>query len=94
LGFGAWLARASITEGMVTRASLELVKQTTQEDLERGRVYPALRHIRTISQHIATAVMEQAFDEGAATIERPPGSLFDYVAKHLWTPTYPIYTKQ
>ena len=94
LGFGAWLARSPITDGMVTRASLELVKQTTGEDLERGRVYPALRHIRALSQAIATAVMEQAFDEGVATIERPAGALVDYVRKHVWTPAYPVYTKE
>jgi hypothetical protein len=37
--------------------------------------------------------MEQAFDDGLATIERPPGPLLDYVRKHQWAPSYPIYTK-
>lgn len=92
LGFGAWLARSRISQAMVTVAAAELARQTRAEDLERGRVFPPLGSIRSISAHIAAAVLEQAFKEGLAQIERPEGALLDYVQRRMWEPTYVNYT--
>lgn len=94
LGFGAWLGRSRISNSMVTAAAAELAHQTRQEDLDRGRVFPPLNNIRTISAHIAAAVLEQSFKEGLAQIERPEGALVDYVKRRMWEPHYINYTAQ
>jgi malate dehydrogenase (oxaloacetate-decarboxylating)(NADP+) len=93
IGLGAWLAHSFVSDGMVTRAAAELVAHTTDEDLDRGRVYPALTEIRTITQHIAAAVMDQAFKEGLTTMERPKGDLIKYIQGHQYVPGYPLYSK-
>eukprot|EP01128_Nolandella_sp_AFSM9_P004093 TRINITY_DN178_c0_g6_i1.p1 TRINITY_DN178_c0_g6~~TRINITY_DN178_c0_g6_i1.p1 ORF type:complete len:588 (+),score=129.79 TRINITY_DN178_c0_g6_i1:101-1864(+) len=93
LGFGAFLARSTITPGMVTAASAALVDITSAEDLHRGRVYPQLSEIREISAHIAAAVMEQAYVEGVSRKPRPTIPLIDHVKARMYSPGYPVYSQ-
>jgi len=93
LGFGAWLVRSKVSSGMVTAAAASLASQTTQADLDLGRVYPPIQNIRDISATIAVTVMEQAFKEGLARIERPKGDLLSLVKEKMYSPTYKIYVE-
>jgi len=95
LGFGAYLARAkSISDGMVTAAAAALASLVTNADLEKGRVYPELKNIRSISCDVALAVMEQAMREGLSTFKKPIGDLREYIEKHQYVPKYVSYASQ
>ena len=57
------------------------------DELEKGLLYPPRDRLREVSQHVATAVAEQIFDEGHARVERP-ADLATFVASKMWTPAY------
>lgn len=72
LGFGSVLCRATkVTDGMISAAARALASCVTEEEKSEGRIYPRINRIRDISAEVATKVIEQAFEEGVAQIERP-----------------------
>ncbi len=79
-----------VTDHMFSRAARALAEATSQSDLDLGRLFPSLQRIREVSLKIATAVAEEAFDEGLATVERPP-ELARLVEAAMWRPRYPTY---
>jgi len=88
LGFGAWLCQSKkVSSSMITVAAMTLAGLTAPEDLEEGNMYPKLTKIREISAAIATAVIEQAYAEGLATIERP-SDILSFVKSKMWHPSY------
>ena len=61
LGLGAILARASsVTDSMVEAASLGLANALTNDEIADDLIYPRIEHIRDISAHIATSVIQAA----------------------------------
>jgi len=88
LGFGAWLAQArEVSDGMLIAATLTLSSCVTPDDIALGRIYPAIERIREISAKIAAKVIEVAFAEGLACVERPQDVL-RYVQEHMYDPVY------
>lgn len=72
LGLGAVFSRAEwMPTGMFLTAARELAKTVTDEDLERGSLYPALSKVREVSLKIGVAVAEYAYSHGIARAERP-----------------------
>ena len=72
VGLGALVCESSqVTNGMFLTAARTLAGLVTDEDLAVGRVYPALTRIREVSLKIATAVVQEAFDDGLARVPRP-----------------------
>jgi len=91
LGFGAWLCRSKeVSDGMIAVAAASLADQVSQDELDRGQIYPPLENIRDISAKIATAVIEQAFAEGHARIQRPK-DILTTVQKNMYQPSYLDY---
>lgn len=91
VGLGVIASRARrVTERMFARAARSLAEQTSQADLDVGRIYPSLTLIRQVSAHIAAAVAEVAFDEGLAGVARPD-DLLALVTQSMWTPSYESY---
>ena len=71
VGLGALVAGAdSISDGMFTAAATALADSVTEDDLERGQLYPAIGRLREVTQRIAVAVVGQAMAESA----RPDGA--------------------
>ena len=67
LGFGAILAEASeVTDGMVLAAAYALAEFVKRSDLAQGNVYPSVERMREVAEHVATRVIERAFDDGVA----------------------------
>lgn len=64
-----------------------LVSSSTLMSHPQGRIYPALDRIREISTKIAVAVMEVAFEEKVAGIDRP-ADLTQYVKARSYVPLY------
>eukprot|EP01127_Copromyxa_protea_P013573 TRINITY_DN3678_c0_g4_i1.p1 TRINITY_DN3678_c0_g4~~TRINITY_DN3678_c0_g4_i1.p1 ORF type:complete len:535 (-),score=146.30 TRINITY_DN3678_c0_g4_i1:59-1663(-) len=88
LGFGSWLCQATKVSGaMVTASAMTLASLVTPENLSLGNIYPDLTRIREISVDIATAVIEQAFKENLANIEKP-ADIKAFVKENMWKPHY------
>lgn len=91
VGLGALVSQSrSVTDGMFLAAAYTLADAVAPEDLEVGRVYPALTRIREVSARIATAVAELAWREGLT--DRPrPGNLAQDVCARMFNPVYTSY---
>ena len=72
VGLGALVAGArEVTDGMFTAAASALAESLTDEELERGQLYPEVSRLREVTRRVAVAVLEQARTEGVAP---PAGS--------------------
>lgn len=91
VGLGALVAESrEVTDGMFLTAARTLAGRVSAEDLELGRVFPALGKIREVSLAIATAVAAQAYREGLA--QRPqPADLEADIRGRMFQPVYRDY---
>jgi len=91
VGLGVIVSRSrEVTNEMFLAAAHSLANQVTDSDLERGRVYPPLSHIRNVSALIALEVAKIAWSEGLAGREEPEDILAD-IREHMYLPVYPHY---
>jgi malate dehydrogenase (oxaloacetate-decarboxylating) len=90
LGLGSLLSGArEISDEMISVCAHALADSVTNEELERGLMYPSVDRLREVSAYIATAVIEEAAAEGR--IDAPDGDVFKYVCDAMWEPRYPEY---
>lgn len=88
LGKAASFVKAkTMPSGMFLAASRELAKLVSEEDLEKGSLYPSLNDIRPISEAIAVAVAEYAYKHGIAQSERP-ADLAQAIKASMYFPQY------
>ncbi|HQW03449.1 MAG TPA: malic enzyme-like NAD(P)-binding protein, partial [Saprospiraceae bacterium] len=88
VGLGAVVSQAKfIKDEIFLTAARTLAHIVSQEDIDRGSLYPPLRDIRKISWEIATAVAERVFDEGIARAERP-ADLKQSIKEYMFDPRY------
>ncbi|EFA83632.1 NADP-dependent malate dehydrogenase [Heterostelium album PN500] len=72
LGLGAFLCQSlRVTDEMINTAAKTLASNVDDAEVITGKIYPGLSKIREISVQIATNVIEKAFEQGIATIQRP-----------------------
>jgi malate dehydrogenase (oxaloacetate-decarboxylating)(NADP+) len=72
IGLGALVAGARhITDAMFLLAARTLAQHVQQADLNHGALYPRLPAIRAISRAIGTAIAEEAYRTGLATVPKP-----------------------
>ena len=65
LGLGTILSQASrVTDAMILTASKSLANCVTEEEFDRGLLYPDISRIRAVSLEIARDVMRTAQEEG------------------------------
>jgi malate dehydrogenase (oxaloacetate-decarboxylating) len=90
LGFGAILSDASeVTDGMVLAASYALAEYVREHHLAKGLVYPPVAEMPEVSQHVATRVVEQAFDDGVARTKKTTRTrAAEHVRAKFWRPRY------
>ena len=86
LAFGA----KRVTSRMFLKAARRLAASTAEEDLEAGRIYPALTRIREVSATIAEAVAQEAFASGLTT-EPEPANVGTAVRERMFEPHYRQY---
>ena len=78
-----------VTDRMLLAAARALAAEVTETDLAEGRIYPRLARIREVSLKIASAVANEAYDQGLAAPPRPPN-----IASHIRTQVFvPRYTE-
>lgn len=81
---------ARVTDEMFFAAAKALAQRVTENDLAVGRVYPPLSDIRKVSEAIAVAVANIAYNRGLASHERP-ADLHADVRSHMYQPEYESY---
>jgi len=91
VGLGALVCASSqVTDSMFLTAARTLASLVEQEDLNMGRIYPALNRIREVSIRIATAVVEEAYNKGLARANRPDDIEAD-IRSRVFEPSYRDY---
>ncbi|XP_078431908.1 NADP-dependent malic enzyme-like isoform X2 [Wolffia australiana] len=90
-GFGLGLLISGATrvhDDMLLAASEALAKQTKQENLNQGLIFPPFSNIRQISSHIAADVAAKAYELGLATRHPRPVNLVKFAESCMYDPTY------
>ena len=91
VGLGALVCESSqVTDGMFLTAARTLASMVKQDDLDVGRIYPALNRIREVSIRIAVAVVEEAHRDGLARAKMPEDIEAD-IRSRIFDPTYAPY---
>ncbi|KAF5187764.1 Nad-dependent malic enzyme [Thalictrum thalictroides] len=99
IGLGALLSGARhITDGMLQAASECLASYMTDEEIQRGILYPSISSIRHITTEVGAAVLRAAVAEELAEGHGDVGpkelmhmseeETVEYVARNMWFPVY------
>ncbi|XP_057976495.1 NADP-dependent malic enzyme isoform X2 [Malania oleifera] len=90
-GFGLGLIISGairVHDDMLLAASETLAKQVTQENFDKGLIYPPFTNIRKISAHIAASVAAKVYELGLATRLPQPENLVEYAESCMYSPMY------
>jgi malate dehydrogenase (oxaloacetate-decarboxylating)(NADP+) len=68
-----------------------LSKQVNDADIEAGRLYPPMKHIRDVSIKIACEISEYLYRNGKATTYPVPRNLEEYIRKLTYDTSYTSY---
>ncbi|AES80100.1 putative malate dehydrogenase (decarboxylating) [Medicago truncatula] len=99
IGLGSLLSGAHhITDGMLQAASECLASYMTEEDIQKGILYPSIDCIRNVTAEVGAAVLRAAIAEGLAEGHGGVGSkelehmseddTVEYVRGNMWYPEY------
>jgi len=89
LAMGILLTGAQrVTQNMFYVAAKTLAGQVTQQDLDKGTVYPPLKDIHKVSAHIAASVGHESYMSKLATYLPEPDDLFKFVANSMYSTDY------
>ncbi|THU60701.1 hypothetical protein C4D60_Mb07t15540 [Musa balbisiana] len=92
LGLGLVISGAiRVHNEMLLAASEALAQQVTQENFDKGLIYPPFKSIRKISAHIAANVAAKVYELGLATRLPRPENLVKYAESCMYTPAYRSY---
>ncbi|OAY36607.1 NADP-dependent malic enzyme [Manihot esculenta] len=93
-GFGLGLIMSGtirVHDDMLLAASQALAAQVTQENFDKGLIYPPFSNIRKISAQIAANVAAKAYELGLATRLPQPKDLVKYAESCMYSPAYRNY---
>ncbi|KAJ3702286.1 hypothetical protein LUZ61_005991 [Rhynchospora tenuis] len=92
LGLGLVISGAiRVHEDMLLAASEALADQVTQENFDKGLIFPPFKNIRKISAHIAAKVAAKVYDLGLASRLPRPDDLVKYAESCMYSPAYRNY---
>ncbi|KAK6124686.1 hypothetical protein DH2020_041569 [Rehmannia glutinosa] len=92
LGLGLIVSGAiRVHDDMLLAASEALAAEVSQENLDKGLIYPPFSNIRKISAQIAARVAAKAYELGLATRLPPPENLVEYAESCMYSPNYRSY---
>eukprot|EP01116_Phalansterium_solitarium_P022462 TRINITY_DN7431_c0_g1_i1.p1 TRINITY_DN7431_c0_g1~~TRINITY_DN7431_c0_g1_i1.p1 ORF type:complete len:595 (-),score=135.40 TRINITY_DN7431_c0_g1_i1:226-2010(-) len=82
----------TIPSSMFSKAAETLANCVSDEELEKGLVYPDISNIRSVSLKVAVEVARLAYAKGLAT-KFPPESvdLETFIQRHMYQPQYSSY---
>ncbi|MEO6133236.1 MAG: NAD-dependent malic enzyme [Saprospiraceae bacterium] len=88
IGLGVVMTKAkTVQDSLFLTAAKTLANIVSQEDIDRGSVYPPLKDIRNISLEIAHAVAEKIYDSDLARLPGPQ-NLKEQIAAYMYDPRY------
>ncbi|XP_022731578.1 NADP-dependent malic enzyme [Durio zibethinus] len=90
-GFGLGLVISGairVHDDMLLAASEALAKQVSEENYDKGLIYPPFSNIRKISANIAANVAAKAYELGVATRLPRPVNLLKYAESCMYSPVY------
>ncbi|XP_028201991.1 NADP-dependent malic enzyme-like [Glycine soja] len=93
-GFGLGLIMSGTTrvhDDLLWAASEALAAQVSQENFDKGLIYPPFTNIRKTSAHIAANVAAKAYELGLATRLPQPKDLVKFAESCMYTPAYRSY---
>ncbi|XP_042403081.1 NADP-dependent malic enzyme-like isoform X1 [Zingiber officinale] len=93
-GFGLGLIISGairVRDEMLLAASESLAQQVTQENLDKGLIYPPFKNIRQISAQIAANVAAKVYELGLASRLPRPKNLLEHAESCMYMPTYRSY---
>ncbi|KAK6944918.1 Malic enzyme, N-terminal domain [Dillenia turbinata] len=93
-GFGMGVVMSGtirVHDDMLLAASEALANQVTQENFDKGLIYPPFTNIRKISANIAAKVAAKAYELGLATRLPRPENLVKYAESCMYSPIYRNY---
>ncbi|KAL1349381.1 NADP-dependent malic enzyme-like [Arachis stenosperma] len=96
-GFGLGLIMSGtirVHDDLLLAASEALAAQVSEENFEKGLIYPPFTNIRKISAHIAASVAAKAYELGLATRLPQPKDLVKFAESCMYTPAYRSYRQQ
>jgi len=76
-----------VTDEMFAAAARALAMEVSEEDLDKGRIFPSLERIREVSLAIATAVAKVAYEQKLATLPEPE-DIRAYIEGEIFEPVY------
>jgi malate dehydrogenase (oxaloacetate-decarboxylating)(NADP+) len=79
-----------VTDEMFLVAARVLANESTDADLNEGRIYPPLNRIREVSLAIAVATAELAYKQGFARAPKP-ADLRSHIKAQMFEPSYRSY---
>ena len=96
IALGAFLSQGNVvSDHMLMAAAEALPSLITDEELEKGRVFPSMENIKSISAHVACEVIKAAADEGHVNntfllraLGKGEEELKKYVQRHMYKPEY------
>ena len=91
LGLGATLCGSKkITDRMLYIAAAALAEFVSEEQLKTGKVFPNVQDIRSVSKHVACAVIREAFENDLTTrmTKKNLENLEEYVGSKMYNPVY------
>ncbi|KAL0921020.1 hypothetical protein M5K25_008046 [Dendrobium thyrsiflorum] len=92
IGLGLVISGAiRVHDEMLLAASEALAQQVTQENLDKGLIYPPFKNIRKISAQIAANVAAKAYELGLASHLPRPADLVKYAESCMYSPVYRSY---
>jgi malate dehydrogenase (oxaloacetate-decarboxylating)(NADP+) len=80
-----------VTDEMFMVAARTLASRVGQESLEKGLIFPSLSEIREVSARIATAVAEEAYSKGLASLDPKPKDMLQHMRELQFQPIYKIF---
>ena len=88
IGLGVLYSHASrVNDRMFLEAARVLSDCISEEELERGQIYPSVENIREVSARIAEAVTRVAIEDRLS--EKPlPENILDDIKAQMYTPEY------
>ncbi|WJX35827.1 NADP-dependent malic enzyme [Trifolium repens] len=93
-GFGLGLIMSGairVRDEMLLAASEALASQVSQENYDKGLIYPPFTNIRKISANIAASVAAKTYELGLASHLPRPNDLVKYAESCMYSPGYRSY---
>lgn len=91
VGLGVTYCKATrVTDAMFLTAAHTVSQMVSQEEMEQGRIYPALKRIREVSARIAEAITHVAIEEGLSRMVLADVHL-ENIHEYMYSPEYTEY---